>query len=141
MAVLLSGIAGPAFGADLTVIVHRVKSAKGGSVQVDLYKDPSTYRDIVLAGSGEGVYGGNVAADSGSVEIVIENIEPGIYALVGFHDENDDGKMNTLAFLPIPTEGFGAGNNAARSFGPPAFEASSIEIGTEDLTTSFGIAY
>ena len=43
---------------------------------------------------------------------------PGTYAVALFHDENDDGHLNTGA-LGIPTEGAGFSNNPTLYFGPP----------------------
>jgi uncharacterized protein (DUF2141 family) len=43
---------------------------------------------------------------------------PGAYAVALFHDENDDGQLNTNA-LGIPTEGYGFSNNPTLYFGPP----------------------
>ena len=42
------------------------------------------------------------------------------YAMSAFHDENNDGKLNTN-FFGIPTEGIAASNDAKGRFGPPHF--------------------
>ena len=41
-----------------------------------------------------------------------------VYAIKTFHDENDNGRMDTN-FLGIPVENYGFSNNARGSFGPP----------------------
>jgi len=44
---------------------------------------------------------------------------PAAYAVALFHDENDDGHLNT-GTLGIPTEGAGFSNNPTLYFGPPS---------------------
>jgi uncharacterized protein (DUF2141 family) len=48
-------------------------------------------------------------------------IPSGTYAVACFHDENDNGKLDTGLF-GIPTEGTVVSNNAKGSFGPPKYE-------------------
>ena len=138
LAIGVFGTTGAAGAVTLTVTVQQIDPTLGGFIQIDLYAESQKddHRGILMSGAGQGTYASRVAADgSDTVEIVIEGVEPGIYALGGFHDENDDGVLNVQAFLPIPTECVAAGNDAQGSFGPPSFDASSIEIGTEDMTT------
>jgi len=49
------------------------------------------------------------------------DVKPGTYAVAAFHDENDDGKLDT-GFLGIPSEPTGASNDARGSMGPPKFK-------------------
>lgn len=53
--------------------------------------------------------------------VVFENIPKGVYAIACFHDENNNGKMDTN-FLGIPSEGTAASNNAEGFLGPPKFK-------------------
>ncbi len=46
---------------------------------------------------------------------------PGVFAVALFHDENNDGHLNTNA-LGIPTEGAGFSRNPTLYFGPPSLE-------------------
>ena len=59
--------------------------------------------------------------------ISIQNLKPGKYAVRYFHDENNNGQMETNTF-GIPTEGFGFSNNATGMFGPPPFEKWLFEL-------------
>jgi uncharacterized protein (DUF2141 family) len=52
---------------------------------------------------------------------VFAGVKPGTYAVAVFHDENDNGKLDT-GFLGIPTEPTGASNDAHGSMGPPKFK-------------------
>jgi uncharacterized protein (DUF2141 family) len=49
------------------------------------------------------------------------DVKPGTYAVAVFHDEDDNGKLDT-GFMGIPTEPTGASNDAHGSMGPPKFE-------------------
>lgn len=57
----------------------------------------------------------------------LEQVPPGIYALSVMHDENRNGKLDTL--LGIPREGFGFSRNPAIRFGPPRFDQVRMEVG------------
>ena len=48
-------------------------------------------------------------------------ISAGTYAVACFHDENQNGKLDTGLF-GIPTEGTVASNNAKGFMGPPSFD-------------------
>jgi len=52
--------------------------------------------------------------------VTFEDLPPGEYALKVFHDENDDGELDTN-FLGIPSENYGFSNNARGSFGPASW--------------------
>jgi uncharacterized protein (DUF2141 family) len=66
-------------------------------------------------------YGILAKADKEEVSVVLDNIAPGNYAVSLFHDENDNGKLDTGAF-GIPTEKTGFSNNAKGAYGPPKFD-------------------
>ena len=135
------GTAGAANATTLIVKILEVDQAAGGFLQADLYAESQRddHRGILMSGGGQGTYAARVAVEGETAEIVIEGVEPGVYSVGVFQDANDDGVLNTQAFLPIPTECVGSGNNAQGSFGPPSFEASSIEVGAEDLTTTVNL--
>ncbi len=48
-------------------------------------------------------------------------VADGTYAVAAFHDENDNGKLDSN-FIGIPKEGTAASNGARGSFGPPKFK-------------------
>lgn len=48
--------------------------------------------------------------------------QPGIYAVVVYHDENGDNDFNRNA-IGMPTEAFGFSNNAPTKFGLPSFDS------------------
>jgi len=59
--------------------------------------------------------------------VAIDGIEPGVYAISIFHDEDEDGELD-VGFLGIPEEGFGFSNNPSIGFSQPSFNDCSFEI-------------
>lgn len=49
-----------------------------------------------------------------------EGVPPGPYAVVAFHDENENAKLDTSLF-GIPEEGYAASRGAHRTLGPPSY--------------------
>lgn len=62
------------------------------------------------------------------------NLNPGVYAVSTFHDENSNAKLDTN-FLGIPKENYGFSNNASQPFGPPSFKEASFEALTNVILT------
>ena len=58
---------------------------------------------------------------------VVENLPPGVYAISVFHDENNNGELDSN-LLRIPKEDYGFSNDARKAFGPPAYEAASFQL-------------
>jgi uncharacterized protein (DUF2141 family) len=58
---------------------------------------------------------------NGRAACAFDDVKPGVYAVGFLHDENANGKMDTN-FLGIPTEGYGASNDARGKMGPPKWE-------------------
>ena len=59
--------------------------------------------------------------------VSFEGIPEGIYAVSVFHDENDNGKMDTN-FMHIPKEDYGCSNGATGFMGPPKWKDAKFEI-------------
>jgi uncharacterized protein (DUF2141 family) len=69
-----------------------------------------------------------IACSFGSIKnkfsaYVFENVEPGVYAVVAYHDENNNDELD-LNFMGIPKEKYAVSNNARSSLGPPKFDAA-----------------
>jgi uncharacterized protein (DUF2141 family) len=69
----------------------------------------------------------NSNAKKGVMQVKIEGIVPGKYAIAAHHDENNDGKFNTN-FIGISKEAAGASNGAKGKMGPPKFTDAVIVI-------------
>ena len=70
--------------------------------------------------------------ENGRSSVVFENVPSGIYAVVCFHDEN---KNDRLDFYEngMPKESYGASNNIFGS-GPPNFDDAKFELSDHDIT-------
>ena len=60
-----------------------------------------------------------VVPSKAASSIQIANLAPGEYSLLVIHDENRNGKLDTV--LGMPREGFGFSRNPAIRFGPPHY--------------------
>lgn len=69
----------------------------------------------------EALRGGTTSISGSSATLTFHGLPPGLYGVSFFHDENQNGKLDTNA-IGIPTEGFGFSRDAMGSFGPPTFE-------------------
>ena len=67
-------------------------------------------------------------------------IAPGTYAMAAFHDENNNGELDTGMF-GIPTEGLAWSNNAKGRLGPAKHKDAAFVFGggvlTQDLTMKY----
>ncbi len=111
------------FAAELAVTVTGVRSDKGAIMAQLLKADPAKGTASQAAGTMQ-------AAKAGTLELLFSNLSPGDYAVMLFHDENGNGKMDSN-IVGIPTEGYGFSNNAKGSFGPPKFSAMKVTVGAD----------
>jgi uncharacterized protein (DUF2141 family) len=65
--------------------------------------------------------------EDGKSEATFLNVPDGVYAISVFHDENNDGKLETN-FFGIPSEDTGSSNDASAMFGPPQWEKAKFEV-------------
>jgi uncharacterized protein (DUF2141 family) len=66
------------------------------------------------------------AAATGKVEFRFENVQPGRYAVVGFHDVNGNRKFDRL--LGMPQEPYALSNNVAENL-LPKFSDAAVTVG------------
>ncbi|TDQ27786.1 DUF2141 domain-containing protein [Tenacibaculum caenipelagi] len=74
----------------------------------------------------------------GNSTVIFENVPAGEYAIICFHDANNNDKMD---FQPngMPIEDYGATNNRLSRFGPPQYEEAKFLV--EDKDVSFEIKF
>ena len=73
----------------------------------------------------------------GKAQVVFENIEPGTYAVIAFHDANGNEKMD-FETNGMPKESYGTSNNVM-TMGPPNWEDSKFEL--KEKSTSIEIRF
>lgn len=118
--------------AKLEVVVSKVKSADG-NIRVGIFKDEGSFLT-------KAAWGKVVKAEPGKVTVVFESLPAGTYGISAIHDENSNNELDKGMF-GIPKEGYGFGNDAMGTFGPPSFEKASITIGTEPKIISIAMKY
>ncbi len=105
-------------GTTVTVTIDNVSSDKG-SVMLGLY-DEQTFMKTAPNKSA------SVPIKDGKAKATFENVEPGTYAVLCFHDENDNKKMD-FEDNGMPAEGYGSSNNN-NTYGPPVFADAKFEV-------------
>lgn len=74
----------------------------------------------------------NAKIIDGKSTVTFENLEVGEYAVICYHDSNDNDKMDFQA-NGMPLENFGASNNDM-SFGPPSFDKAKFMVTDKNVS-------
>lgn len=134
LAVLLAGLLGT------SPVGAQSDSTSTGTLTVHVDGPDSDKGTVRIALNDERNYdaGGNVRAASlpiedGTARWTVEKVLHGTYAVRLYHDENDNGELDTNMF-GAPQEAFGFSNNARGSLGPPDFEEAAFTIDSDSLT-------
>lgn len=69
---------------------------------------------------------------NGLSTVVFKNVPAGTYAIICFHDENENKRMD-FQENGMPLENYGTSNNPM-NFGPPQFDSSKFEVTNKDVT-------
>ena len=129
-------VTAPVFAAELAIEVRSIRSGDG-HLYVAVHA-PDT-KETFPAGTGM-VAGLNQRAWTGSVRFVLRDLPPGRYAVNAFHDENDNGELDTN-LVGIPSEGYGFANDPVARFGPPDFEAAAVDVGDAPALAVMTLSY
>jgi uncharacterized protein (DUF2141 family) len=65
-----------------------------------------------------------------TAQAVFTDIPRGTYAVILFHDENGNGKLDKN-LVGIPKEGYGASNNPTKKMRPPAFDEAKFSLASD----------
>ena len=106
----------------ITATVVNVSSDQG-KVSFALYDKETLMKAPLQAKNAEIV--------NGKSTVVFENVAPGDYAVVCFHDKNDNDKMD-FQDNGMPMEDYGVSNNVM-SFGPPKYLDGKFTVADEDV--------
>jgi uncharacterized protein (DUF2141 family) len=126
-------VAPVASGTTLTLTIEGVRSDKGKIYAALLKAD-------VVAGVARKAGGAQGVAMPGTTTLIFEGLAPGDYAVQLYHDENNNGTMDSNLF-GIPSEGYAFSNRARGSFGPPKFEQMKFTVTAEPATTAAVMTY
>lgn len=105
-----------------------------GNVRASLYREPDTFRKEDKA-----VKVVSLPAAKGNAKLVFTGLPPGRYAVMAYHDDNLDQKLN-LRFGMFPTEGYGLSNNP-KVMGPPKFADSAFDLTGPETAIDIKLAY
>ena len=74
----------------------------------------------------------NVKIVDGKSTVTFENVSYGEYAVICYHDKNDNDKMD---FSPnvMPIEDYGASNNVM-TYGPPTFDRAKFAVSEKNVS-------
>lgn len=103
----------------LRVEVTNIRNS-AGTIMVGLFTSEETFLKKAFMGR-------TVKAGNEKVFVTFENIPPGEYAISVIHDENENAELDSN-FFGIPKEGFGFGNDAMGTFGPPSFDKAKVKL-------------
>jgi len=70
--------------------------------------------------------------------IILKGIEPGMYAISVFHDEDEDGEMKKNG-IGLPLDKYGFSNDPTLIFGPPSFKKSSFEVKNKPIQVEINL--
>ena len=128
-------VAIPVLAADFSIEVRGVRSADG-RVYVAVHGPES--KDTFP--SGDTVSGLREPARIGTLRFVVNGLPAGRYAVKAFHDENDNGELDTN-LVGIPSEGYGFANDPSTTFGPPDFEEAAVTVGETSAIAVLTMSY
>ena len=117
----------PSEGKFIHVHIHGIRSASG-TVKAVLYgPDPQNF--LV---KGKSTDTEREPAQEGNMTLCVTAPDVGRYAVVVYHDENDNHKFDRN-WIGLPVEGFGVSKNPRLFLAAPEFDESSFEV-TGELT-------
>ena len=112
----------PSWGTSIHVHIHGIRNALG-TIKAVLY-GPNPEDFLV---KGKKADKEREPAQKKSMTLCVAAPKEGQYAVVVYHDENDNHKFDRN-WIGLPTEGFGVSNNPRFFLAPPAFEESAFEV-------------
>lgn len=112
-----SGAAEPAPANNVIEFKTRVRGSKG-VVRCGLFERAGWLKRVVKPATAR--------ISAGSALCVFSRIPAGVYGISAFHDENENGKLDTN-FIGIPSEDYCTSRNARGVFGPPSFDDAKFQ--------------
>ncbi len=97
-------------------------------------------REEMFPNEGDALMYTKVKAAAGKTLLRFSVDAPGRYAVALFHDENDNGVLDTN-LMGIPVEGYGFTNNARGTFGPPDFWDAIVRVDGGVVAQSIQLTY
>jgi len=146
-ALALAGLgAVPASAGNIIVTITGVRS-DDGALMIGLYDSAEKFKDAIgnsahiglLSDKGR-LIGVTMRARTGPQSIGFMALPPDEYAVIVFHDENDNGLLDEN-FVGIPTEAYGFSNNAFGFLKAPSFTAAAVTVADDNQNIRIVLAY
>ena len=128
---LLAAASGHA--ATLHVTVEGIRN-DAQPVRVLLFKTPDTFPDEERCYKVQAT-----TATEGTAVVEFTDLDPGAYAIMAYHDENEDNRLNRVLGM-WPSEGYGLSLNPL-VMGPPTFQETSFELPPQGLSVTLSLQY
>ncbi len=109
-------------GGEIIVKVSGVASEQG-QLRVALFDSPDGFPDQIE----QSMKRSSVEVNGDSSTIIFSDIPFGEYVIAVFHDENDNGVLDTND-RGIPLEALGVSGDAAMKLGPPKYERAAFQF-------------
>jgi uncharacterized protein (DUF2141 family) len=146
VATALALLAAPALAGEFRIDIEGLGAPKG-TILIGLYDSEQSFdRAIELAGESgyrndpQRVVGAALRVDGGSkASIAFGNLAPGRYAVIAFHDENGDGRLDK-SLLGVPTEPYGFSKGAHGFLSAPNFKDAAVAFDGADVTVAIVLA-
>lgn len=110
-------------GTNITVTIDNIKN-DNGKVLISLHTTDTFMK-------GKGLMNAQSEIKDGKITVTFKDVEPGEYALLAVHDENENKRMD-FRDNGMPIESYGASNNVM-NFGPPQFEDAKFTTADKNL--------
>ncbi|WP_198409171.1 DUF2141 domain-containing protein [Magnetospira sp. QH-2] len=114
------GVSVESRAADLEVVINGLRD-HGGTVRAFIWKGEEDFRDYAKA-----THSTRFNSRPGRAVLAFSGLEPGQYAIMVYHDEDNDQELDRFLGM-IPTEGWALSNNP-KITGRPAFEDAAVTI-------------
>jgi uncharacterized protein (DUF2141 family) len=144
LSLLVLGV--PAWAGDLKVTVAGIRS-DSGTVMIGLYDSAGGFNVAIKHATEAGLLtdrgrlvGAAMRAAAGTQSIIFTQLRPGRYAVIAFHDENDNGRLDESPW-GVPTEGYGFSNDALGFLTAPSFEAAGVTLGANNSAITISLIY
>jgi uncharacterized protein (DUF2141 family) len=127
-------LAHQAQAARLIVTIEGTRNADG-YLYVALFSKPDGFPD--------GDYSARhtkLKAAAEALTVVFDDLAPGTYAVGAYHDENDNGKLDT-DFIGYPKEGYALSNGIRAVISRPRFIDAAFAVGSEGANLTLSIKY
>ena len=128
---LLAAASGQA--ATLHVTVEKIRN-DSQPVRVLLFNSPDSFPDEELCFKAHAT-----RATKGTAVVEFTDVSPGMYAIMAYHDENEDHRLNRVLGM-WPSEGYGLSLNPLIT-GPPTFQEVSFELPARGLALTIALQY